>query len=114
MGDRRLSRELALQALFSFDVNKLDPALGLEQFCAQREDELTDMVKPFFLGLVEGVLAAMDDIDGLLNKYSKNWRLSRMPVVDRNIIKPTNRAVILNAKQNHTAVGIGQCTVTLP
>ena len=87
MGDRRLSRELALQALFSFDVNKLDPALGLEQFCAQREDELTDMVKPFFLGLVEGVLAAMDDIDGLLNKYSKNWRLSRMPVVDRNIMR---------------------------
>ncbi len=87
MGDRRLSRELALQALFSFDVNKLDPATGLIQFCAQREDELTDMVKPFFLGLVEGVVADMGDIDGLLNKYSKNWKLSRMPVVDRNIMR---------------------------
>ncbi len=87
MGDRRLSRELALQALFSFDVNKLDPAAGLVQFCAQREDELTDMVKPFFLGLVEGVVADMGDIDGLLNKYSKNWKLSRMPVVDRNIMR---------------------------
>ena len=87
MGDRRLSRELALQALFSFDVNKSDPGIGLEQFCAQRQDELTDMVKPFFLGLVEGVLANMEDIDGLLNKYSKNWKLSRMPVVDRNIMR---------------------------
>ncbi|MCP4718718.1 MAG: transcription antitermination factor NusB [Desulfobacteraceae bacterium] len=87
MGDRRLSRELALQALFSLDVNKSDPAKGLEEFCAQREDELTDMVRPFFLDIVEGVLAAEDDIDGLLNKYSKNWKLSRMPVVDRNIMR---------------------------
>ena len=87
MGDRRLSRELALQALFSFDVNKSDPAQVLEEFCALREGELTDMVKPFFLDIVEGVLAAGDDIDGLLNTYSKNWKLSRMPVVDRNIMR---------------------------
>ena len=87
MGDRRVSRELALQALFSFDVNKPDTATGLEQFCAQREEELTDTVKPFFLDLVEGVLGFGDDIDGLLNKYSKNWKLSRMPVVDRNIMR---------------------------
>jgi len=87
MGDRRLSRELALQALFFFDVNKSDPDKALEEFCALREDELTDMVKPFFLDLVEGVLAAGDDIDGLLNKCSKNWKLSRMPVVDRNIMR---------------------------
>jgi len=87
MGDRRLSRELALQALFFFDVNKPDTATGLAEFCGQREDELTDMVKPFFLDLVQGVIEFGDDIDGLLNKYSKNWRLSRMPVVDRNIMR---------------------------
>ncbi|MBU0972979.1 MAG: transcription antitermination factor NusB [Proteobacteria bacterium] len=87
MGDRRLSRELALQALFFFDLNTSDPERDLEAFCAQREDELTDMVKPFFLDLVKGVLAAGDEIDGLLDKYSKNWKISRMPVVDRNIMR---------------------------
>jgi len=87
MGDRRLSRELALQALFSFDQNKSDSVRGLEEFCALREDELTDMVKPFFLDIVEGVLGAGDEIDGLINQYSKNWKLSRMPVVDRNIMR---------------------------
>jgi len=87
MGDRRLSRELALQALFSFDQNRSDSANGLEEFCALREDELTDMVKPFFLDIVEGVLGAGDEIDGLINQYSKNWKLSRMPVVDRNIMR---------------------------
>lgn len=87
MGDRRLSRELALQALFSFDVNKSDPVPGLEQFCILREDELTDAVKPFFLDIVEGVMAEGEEIDDLLNTYSKNWKLSRMPVVDRNIMR---------------------------
>lgn len=87
MGDRRLSRELALQALFSFDQNRSDFARGLEEFCALRQDELTDMVKPFFLDIVEGVLGAGDEIDGLINQYSKNWKLSRMPVVDRNIMR---------------------------
>jgi len=87
MGDRRLSRELALQALFFFDVNKTDPARDLEAFCSQREDELTEKVKPFFLDLVKGVQADSNDINGLLNKYSKNWKLSRMPAVDRNIMR---------------------------
>jgi N utilization substance protein B len=87
MGDRRLSRELALQALFFFDVNKSDPVTGLDEFCALREDELTDMVKPFFLDIVEGVLGAGKEIDDLINKSSKNWKISRMPVVDRNIMR---------------------------
>ena len=87
MGDRRLSRELALQALFFFDVNKGDPSMDLEEFCSQREEELTDKIKPFFLDLVTGVIDASDNINGLLNKYSKNWKISRMPVVDRNIMR---------------------------
>ncbi|WP_022667972.1 transcription antitermination factor NusB [Desulfospira joergensenii] len=85
MGDRRQSRELALQALFFLDINKADQ--GLEAFCDERTEELTDNVKPFFMDLVQGVTKGMDEIDDLLNRYSKNWKLSRMPVVDRNIMR---------------------------
>lgn len=87
MGDRRKSRELALQALFFLDVNQTDSVQGLEEFCALREDELPGMVKPFFTELVQGVLDAREEIDGLLDKWAKNWRLSRMAVVDRNIMR---------------------------
>jgi len=87
MGDRRLSRELALQALFFLDVNKGDSVQDLEAFSLQRTDEITAAVKPFFLDLVQGVMSSLDEIDTLLNKYSKNWKLSRMPVVDRNIMR---------------------------
>ncbi|MCP4116750.1 MAG: transcription antitermination factor NusB [Desulfobacteraceae bacterium] len=87
MGYRRLARELALQALFYFDMDRGDPAELLELFCTNFEENVTDTVKPFFLELVEGVTASRDEINTLLNRSSSNWKISRMPVVDRNIMR---------------------------
>ncbi|MBU8912077.1 MAG: transcription antitermination factor NusB [Desulfobacterales bacterium] len=87
MGDRRQARELALQALFFFDMNKSDSDQSLEIFCANNEEKLTQGLRPFFLDLVKGVKENGSQIDALLNKYSKNWKISRMPVVDRNIMR---------------------------
>jgi len=87
MGDRRQARELALQALFFLDMDKSDPDENLAAFCLNNEDLLTENVKPFFLDLIKGVLEHRTDIDALLHKYSKNWRITRMPVVDRNIMR---------------------------
>ncbi len=87
MGDRRLARELALQALFFFDMDKSDPDNALAEFCEINEEKLSLGVKPFFLDLVDGVIESKTQIDELLNKYSKNWKISRMPVVDRNIMR---------------------------
>jgi len=87
MGDRRQARELALQALFFLDMDKSDPDENLAAFCINNEDLLTENVKPFFLDLIKGVLEHRTEIDALLHKYSKNWRITRMPVVDRNIMR---------------------------
>ncbi|MFA5903712.1 MAG: transcription antitermination factor NusB [Desulfobacula sp.] len=87
MGDRRQARELALQALFFLDMDKSAPDENLAAFRLNNKDLLSENVEPFFLDLVQGVLANGSEIDALLNKYSKNWRLSRMPVVDRNIMR---------------------------
>ncbi len=87
MGDRRQARELALQALFFLDMTGVDPEEGVEAFCLNNREQLTPAVRSFFLDLVQGVLAHSAEIDGLLNKYSKNWKTSRMPAVDRNIMR---------------------------
>lgn len=96
MGDRRLSRELALQALFYMDVNppgrdqdsgQPGREEGLDAFCAQNEDQLGPGVKPFFLDLVQGVKDHGEEIDSLLNASAKHWKISRMPVVDRNVMR---------------------------
>ncbi|PIE60870.1 MAG: transcription antitermination factor NusB [Desulfobacterales bacterium] len=87
MGNRRKSRELALQAMFFLDVNDTDFEAGLQGFCDQHEDALNDAVKPFFWELVNGTMEKRGDIDQMLNRWAKNWKISRMPVVDRNMMR---------------------------
>ena len=88
MGYRRQARELALQALFFLDMDKKNPEKdNLEAFCANYQEELTESVQPFFMELVQGVLGNKSRIDTLIQKHSKNWKLSRMPAVDRNILR---------------------------
>ena len=92
MGDRRKSRELALQALFALDLNKLDlnkidnPS-QMDDFLEQHGEDLSESTRLFFLTLVEGVLENRVKIDLLLDQWAKNWKTSRMPAVDRNIMR---------------------------
>jgi N utilization substance protein B len=37
--------------------------------------------------LVEGTVAHLEEIDGLLRAQADNWRLERMPAVDRNVLR---------------------------
>ena len=85
MGNRRKARELAMQALFSMDISQNGSKDILERFC--------DNFKPaskalsFFLKLVQGVLHTRTEIDAVIERYSKNWKLNRMSCVDRNIMR---------------------------
>ena len=37
--------------------------------------------------LIDGVADRSDDVDALIHGASLNWRISRMPLVDRNILR---------------------------
>lgn len=113
MGDRRQARELVLQALFFFDMDRSDPERCLDLFCANNEEQLTQGIKPFFMALVNGVIENRLKIDSLLNRYSKNWRITRMPAVDRNIMRMAifeflNQADIPPSVTINEAVEIGK------
>jgi transcription antitermination protein NusB len=85
MGNRRVSRELAMQALFSMDMNQREPEESLELYC--RNFAPSEQALPFFLKLVEGVVRFRDEIDILIERYSSNWKVSRMASVDRNVLR---------------------------
>lgn len=87
MGSRRKSRELALQALFYFDYDKGDPKELLPLFLENFQDMMDDGAVPFFETLVKGVKTNQSDIDRLINTCSRNWKVARMPAVDRNIMR---------------------------
>ena len=57
----------------------------LERFC--ENFTLPEKVRPFFLQLVKGVLDAQPQIDTLIERYSKNWKVQRMSCVDRNVLR---------------------------
>jgi len=85
MGNRRKSRELALQALFYMDSNHNASEEMLLRFCDHFNPPVK--VRPFFLQLVNGVIQTMAQIDQMIERFSQNWKLNRMSCVDRNIIR---------------------------
>ena len=84
MGSRHLSRERALQILFQYDIHG-KPGVWLDEFWNQCKAD--DDVKAFAERLVEGVLAKKKDLDSLIGKYATNWKISRMQILDRNILR---------------------------
>ena len=85
MGSRRNARELALQALFSMDMNRDFSEPMLERFCNNFKPAVS--LGPFFMQLVSGVLRTIADIDRLIEEHSKHCKLDRMSCVDRNIMR---------------------------
>ena len=85
MGIRRRARELAMQALFYMDSRSNSSQELVEQFC-QNFSPSPKMI-PFFLKLVEGVLKTQPKIDALIEQYSKHWKIHRMSLVDRNVMR---------------------------
>ena len=85
MRRRRKSREFALQALYQLNIAKQDVNALLAQF---QEHFLPDGEADEFLRrLVLGVLKHHEELDGLIERYSENWRLDRIDVIDRNILR---------------------------
>ncbi len=85
MGNRRRSRELAMQLLFQMDINGDRSEDGVELFC--RHFEVPKKSKAFFLELVDGVITCQDELDRLIKRFSQNWKISRMSCMDRNIMR---------------------------
>ena len=85
MGTRRQSRELAMQALFYMDMRKDASEKMLEHFCGCFCTSKKS--RPFLIKLVNGVIDKKGQIDGLVERFSKNWKISRMSCVDRNVMR---------------------------
>ena len=85
MGARRKARELALQMLYEHDVSGTEPT---EMF--RRSDDLkssSENIQDFTRRLVSGTLEHREDLDAIISRQADHWRLARMPVVDRNILR---------------------------
>ena len=74
-----------MQALFNFDMCHENPDEVMDRFCTNFNTSKKSL--PFFYSLVNGILPMRSEIDGLIERFSSNWRISRMVCVDRNILR---------------------------
>jgi N utilization substance protein B len=86
MGTRRKSRELLLQMLFQGDLGKQTPDEVRKLFWESRDDVDAD-TRGFADDLYRVAQAHGEQIDALIEKHAQNWRLERMQVVDRNLLR---------------------------
>jgi transcription antitermination protein NusB len=90
MAARHRSRKRALQVLFEWDMRgeSIDRAIA-HYYDTLYSEESEKQPKPdrFMEELVRGTVAQASQIDRQIEAKSEHWRLERMPVVDRNILR---------------------------
>ena len=106
MGSRRKARECALQMLFAADVAEMPPDEVVRSYWAELgESDLDETARAFATRLATGTLSNLALLDERIRSRAEHWRISRMAVVDRNILRlavyeflyePTPRTVAIN------------------
>ena len=88
MGSRRKARECALQMLFAADVAGTRSDQLARTFWSELSDgELEPGAQEFATRLAMGTLAHLDEVDERIKSRAEHWRISRMALVDRNLLR---------------------------
>jgi N utilization substance protein B len=106
MGSRRKARECALQMLFAADFAEAVPEEVLQTYWVELDDSDTEAAaREFATRLAAGTLAHLEALDERIRSRAEHWRIPRMAIVDRNILRlavyeflyePTPRTVAIN------------------
>ena len=85
MGHRRIARECALQMMYELDVGKHPEEEILRAYWLMKEHP--EKVRDFAERLFRGTVQKLKEIDRVIQRHTKNWRLKRMAAVDRNVLR---------------------------
>ncbi|MHB1016197.1 MAG: transcription antitermination factor NusB, partial [Desulfurivibrionaceae bacterium] len=85
MGNRRKARELALNALFQGEMTATSAVENFPLLC--ENFEINKKAIPYGRELVYGITDKWEEINAKIAESAVNWRVSRMSVLDRNIIR---------------------------
>ncbi len=85
MGERRKAREYALKILFQLDFDRDNLQDKINLFW--QEHKCSPVAKEFAQKLVNGTLMNLEQLDEKIGRQALNWRIKRMAVIDRNILR---------------------------
>jgi transcription antitermination protein NusB len=86
---RHRAREAALQMLYQWEVGRVSMFEVRQTFWAQAETDhaLPEELRAFATSLAEGVVAQVEQVDPTIAAAAEHWRLERMNVMDRLILR---------------------------
>lgn len=87
--ERRRAREAALQMLYQWEVGRIGPheAIGTYWPARDPDNEVGEDLRTFANALVRGTIDRLGEIDGLLAARAHNWRVERMAIIDRLVLR---------------------------
>jgi transcription antitermination factor NusB len=85
MNARRKAREIALAFLYQWDLRGDEVLPEFDDLLVKdrREPEVADYVKT----LVRGTIEHRAEIDKRISEAAEHWRIERMAVIDRNVLR---------------------------
>ncbi len=95
-----------MQMLFQGDLGKQKPA-DVERLFWDARDDVDEETRGFADDLHRLATRRDEEIDDMITKHAQNWRLERMPVVDRNLLRAAI-AEMLGFPETPTAVVINE------
>ena len=87
---RHRAREAAVQMLYQWEVGKLSMLEVMSSYWTPglaAERPIGDELREFATALTNGVAATLDQIDPLIAEAAEHWRIERMAVMDRLILR---------------------------
>jgi len=88
MGSRRKGREAALRILYFMDVSNVSGTQAIRSYWGHLATEDAPIEDVDFANrLVRAYADHEDDVNEIIRSSSHHWRLERMPIVDRNVLR---------------------------
>ena len=87
---RHRARETALQMLYQWEIGRLSMFDVRQTFWTQDDETgepLNAELRGFAMRLADGVASTVGDLDPMIAKAAEHWRIERMNVLDRLILR---------------------------
>ena len=86
-GYRTQARIYAVMSLYAYEMNNGEMNIEEVLYFDYDNKNINDSVKKFAKELIEGTINNLERIDGIIEKYSKNWDIKRIQYVDKSILR---------------------------
>jgi len=86
---KRRAREAALQMLYQCEVGRAGAFESIASYWPSHSEaaDLPESLREFANGVVRGTLDRREEIDSILGAHAQNWRVERMAVIDRIVLR---------------------------